>query len=114
MTFFYKNEQISFEPHPRFQGVSIAKLVTKDRGQAIGVSLLKIETGVEIPVHTHDKELDSIFVVAGNGQAFIDGVWREIKEGDYILIPATIEHGVRNTSQQQVLKLFIVHSPAIF
>ncbi len=113
MSIFYKNEQIAFEPHPRFQDVSIAKLVTKDRGQAIGVSILEIDAGVEIPIHTHEQELDSIFVISGKGQAFIDGVWQEIKEGDYILIPATIEHGVRNISHQ-VLKLFIVHSPAIF
>lgn len=113
MTIFYKNDQISFEPHPRFQGVRIAKLVTKDRGQTIGVSLLEIDAGVEIPIHTHNQELDSIFVIAGKGQAFIDGVWKEIESGDYLLIPATIEHGVRNT-YQQVLKLFIVHSPAIF
>ncbi|MDD3553761.1 MAG: cupin domain-containing protein [Deltaproteobacteria bacterium] len=113
MTIFYKNEQIAFGPHPRFEGVRIAKLVTKDQGQAIGVSMLEIGAGVEIPVHTHEQELDSILVMSGRGQAFIDGVWREINEGDYLLIPATIEHGVRNTSQQ-VLKLFIVHSPAIF
>jgi|YNPBryantNP2012_1023418.scaffolds.fasta_scaffold01142_7 quercetin dioxygenase-like cupin family protein len=113
MSIFYKSAQVTFEPHSRFEGVRIAKLVTKDRGEAIGVSMLEIGPGVEIPIHTHDQELDSILVLSGNGQAFIDGAWREIGEGDYILIPPTLEHGVKNTSPQP-LRLFIVHSPAIF
>ncbi|MEZ0328995.1 MAG: cupin domain-containing protein [Dissulfuribacterales bacterium] len=113
MTVFYKSEGITFEQHPRFAGVKIAKLVTKDQGQAVGVSMLEIGAGVEIPIHTHDRELDSIFVLSGQGQAFIDGAWKDIGEGDYILVPATVEHGVKNKSER-VLKLFIVHSPAIF
>lgn len=113
MTIFHKAKGMIFEPHPRFAGVKIAKLVTKDQGHTIGVTMLEIGSGIEIPIHTHDRELDSIFVLSGKGQAFIDGAWKDIAEGDYILIPATIEHGVKNTSDQ-VLKLFIVHSPAIF
>ncbi len=111
-TIFLPGDAIRFEPHPRFQGVSLAKLVTKAQDQGIGVSILAIEPGVTIPVHTHDPEVDSIYFLEGEGEAFVNGEWQRVKAGDYLCIPKRVEHGVRNIGQK-ILKLFVVHSPAL-
>jgi len=113
LTKFYKKQDIKFEDHPKFAGVKIAKLVNGIDGFGMGVSMLHIGPSVEIPVHTHNPQIDSIYVTDGKGEAFINGAWRNIETGDYIIVPAEAEHGVRNTGND-MLRLFIVHNPALF
>ncbi len=108
-----KESSIEFADHPKFAGVRIAVLINAKDSDKVSVSLLKISPGVEIPVHTHDPQLDSIFVLAGYGEAYIDGAWRSVKAGDHIFAPSGAEHGVRNTGKD-VLKLFIHHSPPLY
>lgn len=107
-----KRPEITFSDHPRFAGVRIAVLVNSKLSKAVSVSLLEIAPGVEIPVHTHDPQLDSIFILSGQGEAYIDGLWRAVESGDHVFAPSGAEHGVRNTGND-VLKLFIHHSPPL-
>ncbi|MEF3168190.1 MAG: cupin domain-containing protein [Deltaproteobacteria bacterium] len=112
-TLFYPKDEISFVDHPKYANVKIAKLVTNQDTETISVSQLEIEPGTEIPIHTHDPQVDSIFVLAGTGEAFINGQWQGITAGDYIFVPALEPHGVRN-SGSEILRLFIVHCPPLF
>lgn len=113
MAYFFRKEEITFKPHPKFEGVKIALLVDSQKSPQASVSLLEIEPGVEIPIHTHETQIDSIYVLEGEGEAFVNGKWEGISAGDYIFVPAGEEHGVKNTGQGR-LKLFIVHSPPLF
>ncbi len=113
MAIFYERDGITFSDHPLFKGVKIAKLAGSNDGSPIGSSILRIERGIEIPVHTHEKSIDSIYCLNGSGEVFIDGSWRPLSEGDYCFVPPAEEHGVRNISEQQ-LELFIVHCPPLF
>jgi len=112
-TLFYPKDEISFVDHPKYEKVRIAKLVTNQDTETISVSQLEMEPGSEIPIHTHNSQVDSIFVLAGAGEAFINGKWRGISAGDYIFVPAHGPHGVRN-SGSEILRLFIVHCPPLF
>ena len=111
-SYFIKSAEMKFEDHPVYEGVEIAKLITKEEKQPVGVLMLKIAPEVEIPIHTHDVNADSIFVVSGKGLVYVDGKWEEANAGDYILAPATEEHGVRNHSDEPLV-LFIHHSPPL-
>ncbi len=113
MAFFFKRQEMTFEDHPKFSGVKWAVLIKSQQSKRLGVSILRLAPGVEIPVHTHPEEYDSIYVLQGRGEAWINGSWRYIGEGDYILVPPGEEHGVRNVGDKD-LELFIVHSPPIF
>lgn len=108
-----QQESRTFADHPKFAGVRIAVLVRGTDSAQISVSQLEIEPGVEVPVHTHELQSDSIFVLSGHGEAYIDGAWRGIGPGDYILAPALVEHAVRNTGSLP-LRLFVHHSPPLF
>lgn len=109
---FYSQEQIVYSDHPRFANVRIAILVPLKEAEAVGVSMLDIAPETEIPIHTHDPQVDSIFVVSGSGEAHVNGQWRPIAAGDYIFVPAREEHGIRNTGTAS-LYLFIHHSPPL-
>ncbi|OCC14899.1 hypothetical protein DBT_1694 [Dissulfuribacter thermophilus] len=113
MAYFFKKDSMEFKPHPRFKGVGFLPLIDKAQDQGLSVSMLEIEPGIEIPIHIHETQADSIYVLSGEGQAFVNGEWQAISEGDYILVPSGEEHGVKNTGNQ-VLKLFIVHVPPLF
>ncbi len=113
MAFFYRREEITFSDHPRFKGVKWALLIDSKKSSQAGVSMLLIDPGIEIPIHTHDEQIDSIYVLEGEGEAYVNGNWEKIKAGDYIFVPPKEEHGVKNTGKEP-LRLFIVHSPPLF
>lgn len=105
-----KNRQ--FTDHPKFSGVKIAVLVTGRDTSAVSVSQLLIEPGIAIPIHTHAPQVDSIMVVSGQGEGYVNGEWQKIQTGDYFLVPAEIEHGVKNTGTDPLV-LFVHHSPPL-
>ena len=101
-----------YAPHPRFRGVRIALLISAEEEHPVGVTVLEIEPGVSVPVHTHDPQIDSIYVLAGAGEALVNGSWVSISAGDYLLVPAGVEHGVRANGPDN-LELFVHHSPPL-
>ncbi len=107
---FQKSAQ-KFEDHPKFSGVKIALLVTSKESNQASVCLLDISPETTIPVHTHDPQVDSIYVVSGQGKAYVNGEWKEITAGDYIFVPAYSEHGIQTGDQS--LQLFVHHSPPL-
>jgi quercetin dioxygenase-like cupin family protein len=112
-TLFRPLSERAFTDHPKFAGVRIAVLVSADRSAAVGVSLLEIAPGIGVPVHVHDPNVDSIYVLSGHGEALINGEWKEIAQGDYLFVPAHVEHGVRNNGSRP-LGLLVHHSPPLF
>ncbi len=109
---FVQKSGYAFKDHPKFPNVKLAVLVNKSDTDAVSVSVLDISPGVEIPAHTHDPQVDSIFVVEGSGEGYINGAWQKISAGDYIFVPADVKHGIRNTGNG-TLRLFIHHSPPL-
>lgn len=109
---FFSNKKMLFAKHPRFDNVMMVTFVTGEETDSASVCLLDIAPNTGIPVHTHDPQVDSIFVVAGRGEAFVNGKWENIEAGGYIFVPSTEEHGIRNTGDNS-LKLFVHHSPPL-
>ena len=109
---FHASQEVVFSDHPKFADVKLAVLVNKEDTDSVSVSLLLIAPATDIPIHTHDPQADSIFVLEGSGQAYVNSEWRAIAPGDYIFVPANQEHGIKNTGPA-TLKLFIHHSPPL-
>ncbi|WP_045210910.1 cupin domain-containing protein [Desulfonatronovibrio magnus] len=102
-----------YKDHPKFAGVKIAILIKSTDSEAVSVSELQVDPGVKAPIHTHDLQIDSIYVVSGTARAYINQEWIEVSAGDYIYVPATAEHGLHNTGDE-ILRLFVHHSPPLF
>ncbi len=111
-TMFFPSGSRQFIDHPKFAGVKLAKLVAEGKSDMVSVSELIIDSGVEVPIHTHDPQIDSIYVVSGRGEAFINQEWTRVAAGDHIFVLARVEHGIRNTGPE-LLRLFIHHSPPL-
>jgi quercetin dioxygenase-like cupin family protein len=103
---------MTFTPHPRFKGVGLVTFITKNDTGTASVCLLDIPPEHGLPIHVHDPQVDSIYVVAGKGEAYVNGSWEPVEAGDYIFIPETTEHGMKNTGDGP-LQIFVHHSPPL-
>lgn len=111
-TIFHPGSKLVYRDHPRFAEVKISVLVSSRDSDAMSVSMLTIAPGAGVPVHIHDLQADSIYVVAGSGEILINGEWRQVAGGDHIYVPREMEHGVRNTGPEP-LQLLVHHSPPL-
>jgi len=111
-TKFFTAQNKLFADHPKFSGVKMAVFVTGSNTDTVSVCQLVLEPGTTIPVHTHDPQADSIYIVAGKGEAYVNGDWRELAPGDYIFFPPGVEHATRNRGSEPLV-LLVHHSPPL-
>ena len=111
-TKFYPQREMIFTKHPEFDNVKAAIFITSKESNMASVCLIEIAPGSETPIHTHEEQADSVFVVQGHGETYVNGRWQPIEPGDYLFIPAQGEHGTRNTGTGP-LRLFVHHSPPL-
>jgi len=109
-TKFFPQREMIFTKHPEFDNVKVAMFITSQESLSSCVCLLEIAPGSETPIHVHEEQADSVFVVRGRGETYVNGSWQPIEPGDYLFIPAKGEHGTRNTGSEP-LRLFVHHSP---
>jgi len=106
-------EQVEMKPHPKFKGVKIGFITTKEKTPELSITLLEIEKEVVIPVHIHEKEVDTIFILEGEGALFLEDKEYKVKKGDIVVIQAGKKHGIKNIGNTP-LKCYIVHAPALW
>ena len=82
-------------------------LYTAKNSQLVLMGLLpKEEIGSE--VHTLDQFLR---IETGTGVAILDGVEHQIGDGYAVVVPAGTEHNIKNTSADEIMKIYTVYSP---
>jgi quercetin dioxygenase-like cupin family protein len=106
-------KEVNMQAHPKFEGVKIGYVSTKERHPELSIVILEIIPGIQIPTHTHEREIDSIFVLEGEGEIFLNNEWTNIKAGDIIVVGTNELHGVKSTGDIP-LKAYIVHAPALW
>ncbi|MDI4644170.1 sugar phosphate nucleotidyltransferase [Cohnella hashimotonis] len=67
--------------------VSGADKVTK-------VGLIQMHAGKQLPYHAHLFRSETWTVASGEGELLLDGIWRKMKAGDVVHIPAAAKHGM--------------------
>lgn len=105
--------EVELKPHPKFNGVKIGFILTKEKHPELSITILEIEPGVEIPIHTHEREVDTILVLSGEGEVYLKDSWIPVKPFDSIVVSPGVRHGVKNKGKFP-LKCYIVHAPALW
>ena len=85
-TKFFPQREMIFTKHPSFDYVKAAIFVTSKESNMASVCLIEIAPGSETPIHTHEEQADSVFVVQGRGETYVNGIWQPIEPGDYLFI----------------------------
>ena len=63
------------------------------------------------PLHAHKDIEEVIYIVEGEGQAWIDGELVNFSQGDAVFFPANSRHQVRNTSDKTLVTASIFSKP---
>lgn len=111
-TRLFRKKEMVFTPHPKFANVTWTTFITGKDTDTASVCMLDIPPGGGLNLHMHDPQVDSIFVVTGKGEAYVNGSWEPVEAGDYIFVPQTAEHGMKNRGDTP-LKIFVHHAPPL-
>ncbi len=74
-------------------------------GESLIVDLLCLGPGGELPAHRHERTEHLLTVIAGRGRFRIGSKSVEICEGESVLAPAGLYHGVKNATDEPLLVL---------
>ena len=111
-TRLFRNKEMTYTPHPRSPNVRMVTYLTGKDTEAVSVCVLDIPPKEGFSIHRHDPHVDSILVISGKGEAYVNGRWESVEAGDYIFVPKGDEHGIRNAGDGY-LKIFVHHSPPL-
>ncbi len=75
------------------------------------MSFYLAQVGNEVPPHYHKKSDETYFIYKGQGKMQVDQDFRDVKQGDIILIPKGSIHGLKNTGHEDLI-IFFISSPA--
>jgi mannose-6-phosphate isomerase-like protein (cupin superfamily) len=73
--------------------------------------LMSLKPGEDIGEEVHGGDQFFRFE-AGTGKVVLGGVEQAVKDGDAVVVPASLRHNVVNTSLTEALKLYTIYSPA--
>ena len=94
------------------KGVAGRVLVGKaDGAPNFCMRVFEIAPGGHTPRHTHAWEHE-MFVHAGQGEIFGNGVWNPVKPGSATFVPGGEEHQIKNTGDSALVVVCLVPSGA--
>jgi quercetin dioxygenase-like cupin family protein len=103
----------------RWQVIQTSQAARYDRTPLTNVPLFEEEdlsgcllgflAGQELAVHRHAHEHEVFDVVEGCGTIYLDGEEVEAGAGSVIVVPAGVQHGFKNTSDERWLIRATIH-----
>jgi len=96
-------------PNERVLKVLMSPEVTNTPRLTILVSIISPHSTTGL--HTHEVD-EFMYIVTGKGESTIAGEKSEVEPDALLQAPATVEHEIRNLSEE-TLKLFCVFSPPL-
>jgi len=105
-------ENLPWNPHPKFSGVSLKHLVTgKDTGGRLSLHHVRIDPGRAIGDHTHAGMVEIHDVLAGSGTCTLEGTVIPYTPGMVGVMPADRVHRVE--AGNEGLLLLATFSPPL-
>ncbi len=80
-------------------------------GERLHAGLNCFLPGQEHAAHLHADQDKLYFVLSGDGEAQVGAETREVAEGDLILAPAGVPHGLKNTGLVPLVVLVVFAPP---
>jgi quercetin dioxygenase-like cupin family protein len=94
------------------QGIAARVVLGKAEGAAnFTMRVFEIAPAGHTPLHTHAWEHE-MFIHAGAGEVFGNGVWNPVRAGDVVFIPGNEEHQIRNPQAEVLVVVCLVPGSA--
>ena len=88
------------------------QLITVAQDDTITLSVLRLTEGAVVKQHLHKTHDETVYVIKGTGQMFIDGKWVDVKPGSLHFNPMNKVHATKNTGNEQLIAVS-VFTPAM-
>jgi uncharacterized cupin superfamily protein len=98
----------------QLDGLDLHWLVTPESvgAQKLSVAIMNCHPHAVVrPMHAHRDIEEVIFILDGEGEAWVDGERANFKKGDAVLFPANSVHQVRNTGDSALRTASIFSAP---
>lgn len=80
--------------------------------EKLAMCVLKCPVGsVARPLHAHRDTEEVIFILQGQGEAWVDGEVGAFRKGDAVFFPANSKHMIRNTGAEELLTACMFSPP---
>jgi len=99
---------IEWVEHPRITNIFMKTLLTSKDNALANISLVKVPPGGEVTRHIHPKEVESIYVLAGQSTLILGEEEVPFNVGQAVAIPMGLEHGLRTegTGAVEIITFF--------
>src|SRR5262245_46207819 len=98
--------------HERFAEIRIKVFETRQTHPWASAILVELDVAGLIDTHLHEKETETIYVLAGQGLLTHGDVQSEVKAGMGASVPPGLLHSLRNTGETP-LQLLAFHMPPV-
>ncbi len=89
------------------RGTAVRREITT--GPSTRVDVLTVPPGGEVGAEVHSGADETLVVVAGSGEAELDGERTPVRAGSLVFVPSGTHHNVRNPARVP-LRLYVVHA----
>ena len=103
---------VDWVDHPRFRDITMKSLVTAANNPLAGVNLVNVPPGGVIGRHHHPKEIETVYVLAGQSVLTLGEIDYDFSAGQIVAIPVALEHALHNMGAKAV-ELLCVFTPPL-
>ena len=100
-------QDLEWMPHPTFDGVWIKTAQGRMAAREFSQVPIRIDSGNEIPRHTHEGLDECFYVIQGRGKALVRDERIPVQVGSSIYAPADRDHGVANDSLDPLMLMAV-------
>jgi len=104
--------QTDWNPHPRFAGIQMKQLLTSADNAAASISRVQVPPGCVIGWHHHAGQVETVYVLAGEGVLTLGEQEAPFSAGQTVAIPSELDHTLRNDGVE-TLELLCVFTPPL-
>ena len=84
-----------------------AQMIKIAEDNAITLYILRATEGVEVKPHIHNTHDETVYIIRGTAQMFINGKWVDLKPGSIHFNPMGKVHGIKQTGTEELVRLSI-------
>ncbi len=98
------NPDFEKRPWGSYEVLSRSKLVSAVGASSdIVIKKITIESGKRVSYQSHNGRAEHWYVVSGSGVAVVDGVGREVREGDSVDVPLKTKHRIGSSGKESLV-----------
>ena len=87
---------LEWRDHPRFSGIRMKQMLTSAANPQASVNRVQVPPGSVIGWHHHAEQVETVYVLAGQGVLTLGETEKPFDAGQIVAIPAALVHTLRN------------------